>query len=60
MRDDIDRFARRALSATGAFLTGLGDVVVDWMRSDDLTVLVALAVFALVLLFFIVPNRRRY
>lgn len=51
---------RDGLHAIGGFLGTIQGRIAAWIRGDDITFLVALAVIALVVLFVIVPNRRRY
>ncbi len=59
----LERFmavARTGVHAVVVFFAGVGGHIADWARSGDLTVLVLLAVAAILLLFAFVPNRRRY
>ncbi|MEJ2504139.1 MAG: hypothetical protein P8177_12645 [Gemmatimonadota bacterium] len=60
MRDRIDDFVRRVLRAISGLLAAIGGAISGWVRGGDVTVLIVLAVVALLLLFVLVPNRRRY
>ena len=60
MREQASEFARAAVRATGDFFGGLFRAMIDWIRGDDVIVLVVLAVIALFLLFLFVPSHRRY
>ena len=60
MQERASEIARAGVRATGDFLGGLFGAIIDWIRGDDVMVLVVLAVIALFLLFLFVPSHRRY
>ncbi len=60
MYEYASNLVREGLLSAADFLGAIQARIVSWLRGDDLTVLVSLAVIALVILFVMVPNRRRY
>ncbi len=60
MMDRATDIARAGIHAAGELFAGIGALVRDWMRGDDLTLLIGLGVVALVALFVFLPGRRRY
>lgn len=60
MYEYASSLVRGGLNAFGDFLGAVQNRIMGWIQGDDLTVIVTLAVVALVALFILVPNRRRY
>lgn len=60
MYEYASSLVRGGLTAFGDFLGAVQNRIMGWIQGDDLTVIVTLAVVALVALFILVPNRRRY
>lgn len=60
MQERANELARAAVRATGDFFGGIFRAIIEWIRGDDVMVLIVLAVIALFLLFLFVPSHRRY
>ena len=60
MYEKASSIVRHGLLAIGDFLTLIQRRLASWIQGDDITVLVSLAFIALIVLFVLVPNRRRY
>ena len=60
MRETVNNIARAVVRAIGGFFAMVANAIGDWVRGDDLTFIIVLAVVAIVLLFFFVPAGRRY
>ncbi len=60
MYEQAVAIARQGIQAVAEFLVLAQRWVVSWIQGDDLTLTFVLAFVALVVLFVLVPNRRRY
>lgn len=60
MGEQLKDVARTVIRAVSDFLAEARELVLGWMHGEDLTILIVLGVVALLALFVVVPNRRRY
>ncbi len=60
MRERLDDIARAGISLVGGFFASVYGLIMGWVQGGDRTLFLVLGVLALVLLFVLVPNRRRY
>lgn len=51
---------RQGLLSVGGFLAAVQRRIMSWVQGDDVSIIIFLALIALLVLFVLVPNRRRY
>ena len=60
MQKRVSDWARAAVGAVAGFFATVFEALRGWVMGGDLTVIVVLVVVAVVLLFALIPNYRRY
>lgn len=60
MYEYASTLVREGLHALGGYLAAVQSRIAGWIYGEDLSFIALLVVVALIILFIMVPNRRRY